>query len=123
MTRTVADTYDSLPTEERTRACIFTSNYGEASALNFLDGHYGLPPAISGHNNYHLWGPNGCTGEVMVIVGIPRGVVEQVYADVKRAATVTCQYCVSEESDVAVYVATRPEVSIRDLWPQTKHFE
>ena len=123
MTSTVAGAYGRLPTEEQARACIFTANYGEASALNFLDGHYGLPPAISGHNNYHLWGPNGCTGEVMVIVGIPRGVVEQVYADVKRAATVTCQYCVSEESDVAVYVATRPEVSIRDLWPQTKHFE
>src|SRR3712207_2994660 len=123
MTRTVADTYDDLPTEEQTHACIFTSNYGEASALNFLGERYGLPPAISGHNNYYLWGPGGCTGEVMVTVGIPRDVIEQAYAGVERAATITCRYCVPEENDVPVYVATKPIGPIRELWRQTKHYE
>ena len=123
MTRTVADTYNRLPTEERTRACIFTSNYGEASALNFLGSRYRLPPAISGHNSYYLWGPEGCKGEVMITVGISRADVEQVYADVERAATITCRYCVPEENDVPVYVARKPKVSIQELWPQTKHYE
>jgi Dolichyl-phosphate-mannose-protein mannosyltransferase len=123
MTRTVADTYDGLPTVERPRTCIFTSNYGEASALDFLGGRYRLPPAISGHNNYYLWGPGGCTGEVMITVGIPRDEIEQVYAGVERAATITCRYCMPEENDVPVYVATKPIVPIRELWPQTKHYE
>jgi hypothetical protein len=27
-----------------------------------------LPAAISGHNNYWIWGPHGETGEVMIVV-------------------------------------------------------
>ena len=29
----------------------------------------GLPPAISGHNNYYLWGPRGHDGSVLIIIG------------------------------------------------------
>ena len=123
MTRTVAGVYENLPTEERSRACIFTSNYGESSALNFLGGRYHLPPAISGHNGYYLWGPDGCTGEVMITIGVPRNEIEQVYADVRRTATVTCRYCMPEENGVPVYVATEPKVPIRELWPQTRHYD
>jgi hypothetical protein len=28
-----------------------------------------------------------------------------------------------EENDVPVYVARKPKVQIRELWPQTKHYE
>jgi hypothetical protein len=58
--------YHSLPVEDQKRVGILASNYGEASAINFL-GH-GLPIAISGHNNYWLWGPQGKTGEVMIVI-------------------------------------------------------
>ena len=44
------------------------------------------------------------------------GNVEQVYAAVVRAATITCRYCVPEESHVQVYVGTKPTVPIRELW-------
>jgi hypothetical protein len=123
MTQTVVSAYDGLPDGERSQACIFTSNYGEASALNFLGESYDIPPAISGHNNYYLWGPGRCTGEVMITIGVPRGYVEQVYADVERTATVTCRYCMPEENDVPVYVARKPNFPIRELWPRTKHYE
>lgn len=124
MARTVASVHDDLPAKKRTRACVFTSNYGEASAINFLGGRYGLPPAISGHNNYYLWGPGECDGEVMITVGVPRGQVEQFYSGVRKAATNTCRYCVLEEEDGAsVYVATKPKATIRELWPRTKHYE
>ena len=54
--------YRSLSPEDQKKTGIYCSNYGEASAINFL-GH-GLPFAISGHNNYWLWGPHGETGEI-----------------------------------------------------------
>ncbi len=50
-----------------------------------------LPPAISGHNTYYLWGPGRCTGEKMITVVFGRGEVEQVYDGVARAATITCE--------------------------------
>jgi len=119
----VAEAYEGLPVAQRSQACIFTSNYGEASALNFLGNRYDLPPPISGHNNYYLWGPGRCTGEIMITVGFLHGEVEQAYEGVASAATITCRYCMPEENDVPVYVATKPKVPIRELWPQTKHYE
>jgi len=62
----VEGVYASLSPEDRKKIGILCSNYGEASALNFL-GH-GIPAAISGQNNYWLWGPRGATGEVMIVI-------------------------------------------------------
>jgi 4-amino-4-deoxy-L-arabinose transferase-like glycosyltransferase len=123
MTKTVASAYDGLPARERYGACIFTSNYGEASALNFLGARYGLPQAVSGHNAYFLWGPDGCTGEAMITVGVPREQIERGYAAVGKAATINCRYCMPEENGVPVYVATKPKAPIGRLWPETKHYE
>ena len=36
MVSTLAQAYDTLPANERNQACIFTSDYGQASAVNFL---------------------------------------------------------------------------------------
>ena len=30
---------------------------------------YGLPKAISGHQNYFLWGPRHYTGEIIILLG------------------------------------------------------
>ena len=37
----------------------FGNNYGEAAAIDVFGRRLGLPPAISGHNNYYIWGPQG----------------------------------------------------------------
>jgi hypothetical protein len=38
---------------------IFTGNYGEAGALDVLGTADHLPPVLSGHNTFWLWGPGG----------------------------------------------------------------
>ena len=58
--------YHSLSPQDQKKVGILCTNYGEASAINFL-GH-DLPFAISGHNNYYLWGPHDATGEVMIAI-------------------------------------------------------
>jgi hypothetical protein len=62
----VSRIYHSLSAEDQKKVGIACSNYGEASAINFL-GH-DLPFAISGHNNYWLWGPHNATGELMIVI-------------------------------------------------------
>ena len=62
----VTRAYDSLSPEEKASTCLWGSNYGEAGALEFLGRN--LPTVISGHNNYFLWGPRGCTGKVIIAV-------------------------------------------------------
>jgi hypothetical protein len=58
--------YQALSLQDQAKVGIYCSNYGEASAINFLG--QGLPTAISGHNSYFLWGPHGNTGDVMIVV-------------------------------------------------------
>lgn len=55
-----------LSPEDRAQAGIIADNYGEAGALDFL-GH-DLPPVVSGHNNYWLWGPHGVGGKVLIVI-------------------------------------------------------
>jgi hypothetical protein len=68
LTRTVARIYDALPPSQRVQAAILASNYGEAAAIDFFGAQYGLPPALSGHNQYWMWGTRGYTGNVLIDV-------------------------------------------------------
>ncbi len=75
LTDIVVTAYRSLPAEDRRHVCIFTSNYGEAGALEFFGQKLepGMPRVISGHNNYWLWGQRGCSGDpVIAVVGDSR---------------------------------------------------
>jgi hypothetical protein len=60
--------YNGLPPEERAVTGIFAGNYGQASSINIFGPKYGLPVAISGHQNYWIWGPRGYTGQEMIII-------------------------------------------------------
>ena len=62
---TVTRILAQLSPEDRARVGIFCGNYGEAGAMEFL-GH-NLPPVISEHNTYWLWGTRGLDAEIMII--------------------------------------------------------
>jgi len=64
----VARVYASLSPGDRRRAAIIASNYGEAGAIDFYGSADGLPPALSGHNQYWLWGPRGYDGSVIIYI-------------------------------------------------------
>ncbi len=70
----VLKAFQSLSLQDQKRVCIFGNNYGEAAAIDFLgarqsaDHRPRLPPALSGQNNYWLWGTHGCDPEVSIAV-------------------------------------------------------
>ena len=64
----VARIYRSLPPSQRSQAAILASNYGEAAAIDFFGREYGLPPVLSGHNQYWIWGTRGFSGNVIIDV-------------------------------------------------------
>ena len=100
---------------------MFASNHGEASALAFLGRNYSLSPVISAHNNFYVWGPGDC-GAVLITVGVDLSVLQRFYANATRVATVTCDYCMANEDDLPVYLATGPTGSLRSVWPGIKDF-
>jgi hypothetical protein len=57
MVATVGKVYNGLTADVRAKTAIFARNYGQAGASDLFGHRYGLPKAISGHQNYFFWGP------------------------------------------------------------------
>ena len=114
--------YHSLPAAERKVAGIICSNYGEASAVNFLGAGRGLPFAISGHNNYYLWGPHGETGEVMIVV--TSGTADDLrksYSSVEIAGRMDHPYAMPYERR-NIYLCRGRKPSLLEGWAEIKHY-
>jgi hypothetical protein len=122
MAETVARVYRGLPEADREVCGIYTQNYGEASAINFFGRKLGLPPAISGHNNYWVWGPGELSGAVMIVVGGSAEDHRKAFAEVSEVARTDCKYAMPYENHLPIYVCRGPKGSIKDIWPHVKHF-
>ncbi len=119
----VSQVYHNLPLNEEGQACIFASNYGEASALIFLGNGDNLPPVISAHNNYFIWGPRPCLNKsIMITVGVSLSQLETLFSNVTQAGLITCSYCMNNENNLPVYVASQPKASLASVWPLIKDF-
>ena len=94
----VARVYHSLPPEERERTAIFANNYGQAAAVDFFGPQYGLPKAISGHQNYFLWGPRNYTGEIIIVLGDTAESARDDFESVTVAATLNNPYAYRYEN-------------------------
>ncbi|MCK4836961.1 MAG: glycosyltransferase family 39 protein, partial [Candidatus Aminicenantes bacterium] len=124
MVATIAKVYQGLTEEEKTQAVIFAGNYGEAGAIDFFGKKYNLPKAISGHNNYWLWGPGERSGEVAIFFGGPSAeTLKNLFEEVNEAAIFTCEYCMPYENNTPVYLCKKPRVNINMVWPKVKHYE
>jgi hypothetical protein len=123
MVATVASVYRSLPREEQREACIVVANYGRAAAIDFYGPRHGLPGAISGHNNYFLWGPRDCTGRVVITTGQSDRALRAAFRRVDQVAVVTCTYCMPSENNLPVWVAREPTQTMKAIWPTLKHFD
>jgi len=98
MVAAVARVYHSLTPEEQQRTAIFGSNYGQAAAIDFFGPQYGLPKAISGHQNYFLWGPRHYTGEIVILLGGLEHEAREQFDSVTVAATLNNPYAYRYEN-------------------------
>jgi hypothetical protein len=117
---TVERVVAGLPPGERERAVIVAGNYGEAAALEFFGRD--LPPVVSGHNQYFLWGTHGRTGDVLIDIDGDCGARSHLYARAERAATAGTPYAISYERNLAVMVCRGPRISLAPLWPRLKFY-
>ena len=97
MAATVAGVYNNIPLEVRLKTAIFGQNYGQAGAIDMFGPKYGLPPAISGHQSYFLWGPRGYTGESVIVMAGRQDDLESRFAEVRKAASVYHPYSMPYE--------------------------
>ncbi len=123
MVTAVKAAYDTLTPQEQAEACILASNYGEAGAIDFYGPALGLPKAISGHNSYFIWGPQGCTGQVIITVNFPLQDVTGGFESVEPAGKTSCIYCMPFENNAPIIIGRGLKLPIKDAWPRVKDFE
>jgi hypothetical protein len=123
MAARVAAVYNALPPADRAKAVFFGQNYGEAAAIDVFGRPLGLPPAISGHNNYFVWGPQGHDGSVVILIGGNRAQMQKQFRSLDRAGTIDAPYAIPYETNQPIYVLRGLKEPLADLWPQLKHYQ
>jgi hypothetical protein len=114
-----AERYNALPPDVRAHTAIFCGNYGEASAVNVLGPKYGLPTAISGHQNYFYWRWNGYTGESVLTLGNdPKDYIDS-YAEVTDLGPFDAPWIMDHEHHHYFWLRHRKRPYAAD-WPQFK---
>jgi hypothetical protein len=122
MARTVASVYEALAPEERRAASIVTANYGEAGALRYYGRRLGLPPAVSQHNSFYLWGPGPGSGEVVIAVGIPAEDLREAFLSVTVGPRVESPYAMPYETRHPVLVCRGLKPPLEEAWRRGKHY-
>jgi hypothetical protein len=118
----VSRVYHALPLGEQQQTGIITGNYGQASAINILGRPLGLPVAISGHQNYWLWGPNGYTGKIMIVVtDEPLADLLHAYRSCTVADRQTSRYAMPWEQRY-IYVCRDRFQPFSATWNQQKYY-
>ncbi|MBU6297707.1 MAG: glycosyltransferase family 39 protein [Alphaproteobacteria bacterium] len=123
MAAKVAKVYWSLPPQDRAKAVFYGNNYGEAAAIDVFGRPLGLPPAISGHNNYFLWGLHGHDGSVVIRIGGNRDELLKEFRRVDQAGYIDTPYAMPYETNQPIYVERDLLVPLGPAWASSKHFE
>jgi hypothetical protein len=116
----VNQAYNRLSPEERPGCGIFAQNYGQAGAIDFLGRRYGLPPALSGHQTYFLWGPRGYSGNCLIVLDDSRKVLEGLFEHVEYAGQ-SADNPYALEREIPVFICRGAKFgSLAALWPKLK---
>jgi hypothetical protein len=121
LARGVEAVYAALPPADRTRAAIFASNYGEAAAIDVYG--TGLPPALSGNNQYYLWGPRGYDGSVVIAINVDPAKWSAICDSAQVVARFgTSPYAMPYERNRPIVLCRGMHPPLPQLWPAFKHY-
>jgi hypothetical protein len=115
----VARVYDGLPAAHG-RVTVVASNYGEAAAIDVFGPRLGLPHAVSGHNQYFLWGPGDGDGRYVIDVNGDVGTDRRFCAQAWVATTVSARYAMPYERALPIVVCRGLRPSLAEIWPRQK---
>jgi len=118
----VGKAFARLTPEEKKRAVVFGQNYGEAGAIDVLGRKLGLPAAVSGHNNYGLWGPGKWDGSVVIIIGGDRPDNAAFFDSVEVVGTWDHPYAMPYERHLDISIGRGLKSPPQAVWAQLRHY-
>jgi hypothetical protein len=114
--------FNRLTPTERGECGIFAQDYGQAGSIDFLGRRYGLPPALSGHQTYFLWGPRGYSGSCMIVLDDTKETLERLWEDVEYVGrSADNPYALEKEIDVFICRGAKFG-TLAQLWPKVKRW-
>jgi len=119
----VAATYNALPPEDRAKVAIVTVDYGEAAALDYYGQADRLPPALSGQNQYYLWGAHGYDGSVMLHINGRAERWTQACASSAVVGTFGAPYAMPYETGRPIILCRGLKANLSDTWERFRHYE
>jgi hypothetical protein len=119
----VADIYRALPPSDRAHAAILASNYGEAAAIDVYGRKDGLPPALSGQNQYFLWGPRGADGQVIIHINGNPNAWRRLCGSVTVLGQFGVPYAMPYENNRPIFICRGLHMPLVTLWPHLKRYQ
>ncbi|HTX57624.1 MAG TPA: glycosyltransferase family 39 protein [Candidatus Acidoferrales bacterium] len=117
----VESVYASLPASDRAKAAIYAPTYGDASAINVYGRN--LPFAISGNNQYYLWGPGDHDGSVVIAVNADPRFWSGICASARVVGyTEDSPYAMPYEVHQPIVLCRGMHPPLPQLWPTFKHY-
>jgi hypothetical protein len=116
----VAAIYRGLPADEQRRAAIIGSNYGEAAAIDVYGAADGLPPALSGQDQYWFWGPRGFDGSVVIHINGDPEHWRPNCASLDIVGSFGAPYAMPYENNRPIFICRGLRVPLQEAWPRFK---
>ena len=120
----VVSAFRSLTPSEQAEVCVYGSNYGEAGAIDLLARREEprVPAAISGNNNYWIWGPHACSGRIVISInGAKPEELKENYGGIQVFGKLDNPYAMPFEHR-SVYILRNRNKSFADDWPDFKNY-
>jgi 4-amino-4-deoxy-L-arabinose transferase-like glycosyltransferase len=118
----VGTVYLELDTNAQATAAIFTSNYGQAGAIEILASDR-LPQPVSGHNSYSDWGAGQRHGAIIGVGYRPTAIVG-ICPEIETAAVITnAAELPNDELGTEVWVCSEPSAQLASIWDDLRHLD
>jgi 4-amino-4-deoxy-L-arabinose transferase-like glycosyltransferase len=120
LVRTVAMVYHRADAP----AVIFSSNYGEAGAIDRFGRSLGLPRAYSGHNGFSSWGPPPDRSGPVVVVGLDARMLVTDFAGCRLEARIDNAAGVdNDERGTQIELCSGTRQPWSRIWSGLRHFD
>lgn len=122
--RTVARAWQAIPAPERSRATIFTANYGEAGAIDVLGAKLGLPAPYSAHNGFSEWAKPPDQDTRVLLLGFDNAAeAAPQFTRCRTVARVENGVGLDNQEQGLPLMFCRISRSWRALWPSLTHYD
>jgi hypothetical protein len=119
----VAVAWNRIPSAERSDCGIFAQDYGQAGAIDWYGPSYNLPPSLSGHQTWFLWGPRGYSGNCLIVLDDTQEKLKSMFAQVEFVGNSPDNpYALKKNIPVFICKGRKFNGTLAEVWPSLKHW-